>query len=113
MGLERILFQEDRPEIKISVMIRIKENGALEIAGFDQGKLVREFHGKSDYEYFLLVDPTQKILLKKKLQSDHPGVRTDADLLRWFHLHYNQNEVFSEILNLLKILEIKHDVSYW
>jgi hypothetical protein len=113
MALERTLFQEDRPEIKISITIRIRENGALEVAGLDYGKLVLELQGKSDYEYYLLMDREQKLILKQKLRTDNPGIHTDADLLRWFHRHYNRNEAFSEIVNLLKRLEIKHEVSTW
>lgn len=91
----------------------IKSDGSLEVAGRDQGQLVEELQGKSEYEYYLLVSPKEKEELKEKLRRDDPGIKADSDLLKWFKMHYSKNEAFSEISALLEKLKIKHDVSFW
>jgi hypothetical protein len=107
------LFKEVRPEIQIFIMMRIREDGSLEVTGRDIGKLVEELQGKNEYEYFLWVAADAKEILKKKLQIQNPDIQNDSDLLRWFEVHYAGNKAFSEITALLKKLEVKHDVSFW
>ncbi|MBK8501002.1 MAG: hypothetical protein IPL46_01710 [Saprospiraceae bacterium] len=106
------LFEKVRPGLQTFIAMRIREDGALEVAGRDAGRLVVVLQGKSEYEYFLLVDVDQKDLLKKKLQIENADIRSDADRLDWFQLYYSKNEAFSEISELLKKLEIKCDVSF-
>jgi len=107
------LFEETRPEISISVTISTRPDGSLEVTGQDYGQLVNELQGKSDYEYCLLVSPGSKEELKEKLQLEGHSVDTDYELLSWFQQHYSKNEAFSEITDLLKKLEVKHEVSFW
>lgn len=106
------LFEENRPEIQISIVMKIN-GGRLEVTGMDYGKLVFDIHGKSDYEYNLSVTEEQKEQLKQKLQVEDDSILTDGDLLQWFQRHYSKNEAFSEIQNLLKRLDIKYEVFIW
>lgn len=108
-----VLFEEKRPDISICVTMSIKSDGSLEVAGRDQGQVVKKFQGKSEYEYYLLVSPKEKEELKEKLRRDEPDLKTDSDLLKWFKLHYSKNEAFSEITALLKELKVEHDTSFW
>lgn len=107
------LFEEIRPEIHICVQMRIRSDGALEVAGLDTGKLVEDLQGKSEYEYYILVFAQDKEILKKKLRTEFPEMNSDNDLLNWFQQQYGKNQAFSEIGQLLKKLEIKHDMSFW
>ncbi|MCB0687984.1 MAG: hypothetical protein KDC53_15715 [Saprospiraceae bacterium] len=108
-----VLYNEERPEIKISVTMRIRTDGSLEVSGLDLGSLVLELQGKSDYEYFLLVHAEHKQSLISKLQNEYPEIKTDADLLEWFSRHYNGNNAFSAICALMKRMDVVHDVSFW
>lgn len=107
------LYEESRPEISIQITASITENADLRIAGVDSGELVKKLKGDFDYEYFLTVRKTDKILLINQLKSKYISVQDDKDLLRWLKDNFSHNDAFSSLVSFLEKEKIKFETFFW
>ena len=108
-----VLYEESRKEIEILITARISKIGKLMIEGIDSGPLVKELRGDLDYEYFLSVSLSNKLLLIEYLQLNNFEVRNDQELLVWLMENFNKNDCFSSIMALLKQAEIEFETFFW
>ena len=99
---EITLFHLVREDIKIDIVARF-ENEVLVIDGYDTGKTVEAYYGRSDYEYTTTIPENGVDIL-----YTHFGIlnKDKGALLHALAAKYNSNTCYSEIQDLLVKLNI-------
>lgn len=108
MSHKVILFEEKRPDIKISIVAYFLDNGDLRIDGYDIGISVEEYMGDSDYEYQATVTAENIEKLCNALK-----ISTKDELLATIAARFNDNFCFSNFLKFLESENIPHSTFYW
>jgi len=86
------MYEEERPDIKISMELYFKDTGQLIFEGYDIGQRVQEIWGESDYEYYYTIEPPAVEQLYPLLSVD----RLDkAALLLAVKERFGGNEAYS------------------
>jgi hypothetical protein len=109
--MERVvLFSMQTENIKVIIEVYFDKTDNLVIEGYDIGKTVEEYWGDSDYEYSTTISPDKVNKLYATLNLT-PGSKDE--LLTYFQSHYNQNDCYSKIQNLLTQHQIKYEGFSW
>lgn len=94
-----IIYEEERPDIKISMELYFKETGQLVFEGYDIGERVKEIWGDVDYEYFYTIEPVEV----KKLYSLLAIAFADrAALLQAVKERFGGNSAYSLFGNFMR-----------
>ena len=106
---EITLFHLVREDIKIDIVARF-ENEVLVIDGYDTGKTVEAYYGRSDYEYTTTIPENGVDIL-----YTHFGIlnKDKEALLHALAAKYNSNTCYSEIQDLLGELNIHAEGFRW
>lgn len=107
------LYEEIRKDIKIQIYARVTDNNELMVDGVDSGKLVEKLKGDWDYEYFLIINKSNKDLLIQKLRDDNIQIKDDKELLNWIKANYSANSAFSSFKSFLTSENIDFKTGTW
>ena len=55
MRREYRLYEDDDGDTKVTIDLRVRDDGALQIEGYDIGESVEKAWGDSDYEYWVMI----------------------------------------------------------
>lgn len=105
-----VLFSMKTENIKVIIEAYFDKEDNLVIEGYDIGKTVEEYWGDSDYEYSTTISPEEVNKLYVALNIT-PGSKDE--LLNYLQIHYNQNDCYSKIVNLLTHHQIKSEGFSW
>lgn len=100
-----ILYEETRPDIKISMELYFNEQGQLIFDGYDIGKTVEEWHGDSDYEYSYTIEETEVAKIYPILEVEHGN---QASLLLEIKNRFGGNKAYSQFGDFLR----KHKIDF-
>ena len=109
--MERVvLFSLNTDHIKIIIEAYFDNVGHLIIEGYDIGKTVEEYWGDSDYEYSTTIPPDEvkKLYVALNLTPD-----SKDELLNYLQTHYNKNDCYSKIQELLTHHHIRSEGFSW
>ena len=104
------LFYEKRPDITISMEMYFNQKDQLYFDGYDNGKLVEQAWGDSDYEYTYTIEPgdVNKFYQVFNLQAgDKPG------LLRTLKERFSVNEAYTLFGKFMDENEINYRAFKW
>ena len=105
-----LLFSLQNDHIKVTIEAFFDKAGNLVVEGYDIGRTVEKYWGDSDYEYSVTVAPEEVDKLNIALGLP---VTARTELLTYLQTHYNQNDCYSKIRDLLSLHKIKHEGFSW
>lgn len=93
------MYEEERPDIKISMELYFKDTGQLIFEGYDIGQRVQEIWGESDYEYYYTIEPAEVEKLYPILSVGSPD---KSGLLLAIKKRFGGNEAYSLFGNFMR-----------
>lgn len=104
------LYQEVRPDIKISMLIYFNTEGQLIFDGYDVGKRVKEIHGDYDYEYTYTIEPAEVEKLYSLLEVENSDQHA---LLLEIQKRFQGNDAYSKFGRFMKEKGIDYSSFIW
>ncbi len=110
---QKTLYEDKREGLHVVITAEERESGALVIAGYDVGEIVKSIRGDSDYEYYLSVNKDEVQKLMHKISTEQGIAPNFPALLDWLAARYDDEYCFSKIQALLKDVGVEAEFSCW
>jgi len=105
-----VLYEQERPDIKISMEMYFNEENQLIFDGYDIGKTVSDCWGDSDYEYTYKIQPDEVEKLFRLFEVPN----SDRSLLLLeIKKRFGVNEAYSMFGDFMEKNNIKYSSATW
>ncbi|MDX2305884.1 MAG: hypothetical protein NW226_23955 [Microscillaceae bacterium] len=104
------LFHLKTSVVETTHEIYFSAQGHLCFEGYDTGKIVEEYKGDSDYEYFYTV---KKEEVKKLSQVFNLPQDDQSRLLEAIWLRFGNHQAYSQLGEFMRVHDIKFDSFTW